>query len=80
LSLFRWRKAIDGKLLIKYLAIIAAWVGEKNLAGEQLALANRPPSAVRYGGLNLVPFWDLLRSKPCFEKNRRVPRAEVIAL
>ena len=47
------KDAVDGKLLIKYFAIIAAWVGEKNLACEQLAIANRPPSAFSYGGLKL---------------------------
>src|SRR5262249_17637791 len=30
------KDAVDGKLLVKYLAIIAAWVGEKDLACEQL--------------------------------------------
>ena len=29
--------------MIKYLAVIAAWVGEKDLALEQLALSARTP-------------------------------------
>ena len=37
--------------MIKYLAMIAAWVGEKDLACEQLAIAVRPPSNVSYGEL-----------------------------
>ena len=34
------------QLMIKYLAMIAAWVGEKDLACEQLAIAVRYPIAV----------------------------------
>ena len=30
--------------MIKYLAMIASWVGDKDLACEQLAVAIRPPS------------------------------------
>jgi TolB-like protein/Tfp pilus assembly protein PilF/predicted Ser/Thr protein kinase len=48
---------------ITYLAMIAAWVGEKDLACEQLAQS--PPN---YGELKLLPFWDPLRGEPCFEK------------
>ena len=62
------KDAVDGKLLIKYFAIIAAWVGEKDLACQQLAIANCPPSAFSYGGLKLYPWWDPLRGQPCFEK------------
>ena len=61
------KDAVDGKLLIKYFAMIAAWVGEKDLACQQLAIANRPPSAFSYGGLKLYPWWDALRGEPCFE-------------
>ncbi len=62
------KDAINGPLMIEYLAIIAAWVGEKDLACEQLAIAIRPPSTVSYGQLKLLPFWDPLRGDPCFEK------------
>jgi len=57
-----------GPTMVKYLAMIAAWVGEKDLACEQLAIAIRPPSTVSYGQLKLLPFWDPLRSDPRFEK------------
>jgi serine/threonine-protein kinase len=60
--------AINGPLMIEYLAMIAAWVGEKNLACEQLAIAIRPPSTISYGQLKLLPFWDPLRNDPFFEK------------
>jgi TolB-like protein/Tfp pilus assembly protein PilF len=62
------KDAIDGKSLVKYLAIIAAWVGEKDFACEQLALLTGPTGAVSYGGLKLAPWWDPLRGEPCFEK------------
>jgi serine/threonine-protein kinase len=57
-----------GKAIVKYLAIIAAWVGDKDLACEQLAIAVHPPSFVSYGNLKLQPFWDPLRGEPCFEE------------
>jgi hypothetical protein len=54
--------------MIAYLAMIAAWVGEKDLACEQLAIAVCSPSTLSYGQLKLLPFWDPLRKDPCFEK------------
>jgi TolB-like protein/Flp pilus assembly protein TadD/predicted Ser/Thr protein kinase len=65
------RDPINGLLMIKYLAMIAAWVGEKDLACEQLATAVRYPNSgldLSYGELKLSPFWDPVRGDPCFEK------------
>jgi serine/threonine-protein kinase len=62
------KDAINGIAMIKYLAMIAAWVGDKDLACEQLAVAIRPPSRLTYGQLKLLPFWDPLRGDPCFER------------
>ena len=62
------KDAINGVAMIKYLAMIAAWVGDKDLACEQLAVAIRPPSRLTYGQLKLLPFWDPLRSDPRFEQ------------
>jgi TolB-like protein/Tfp pilus assembly protein PilF len=65
------KDSVNGLHMIEHLAIIAAWVGEKDLACEQLAKAIRYPmypSAVSYGELKLMPFWDPLRGEPCFEK------------
>jgi serine/threonine-protein kinase len=62
---------INGTLMIEYLAMIAAWVGEKDLACEQLATAVGSPTTgmdLSYGQLKLMPFWDPLRGEPCFEK------------
>jgi serine/threonine-protein kinase len=62
------KDAINGPLMIEYLAMIAAWIGDKDLACEKLAIAVRPPSTVSYGQLKLLPFWDPLRGDPHFEK------------
>jgi serine/threonine protein kinase/tetratricopeptide (TPR) repeat protein len=65
------RESVNGLHMIEYLAMIAAWVGEKDLACEQLAKAIRYPmypSTVSYGELKLMPWWDALRGEPCFEK------------
>jgi TolB-like protein/Tfp pilus assembly protein PilF len=62
------KDSINGLHMIENLAMIAAWVGEKDLACEQLAKAIRYPNAVSYGELKLMPEWDPLRGEPCFEK------------
>jgi TolB-like protein/Tfp pilus assembly protein PilF/predicted Ser/Thr protein kinase len=61
------KDALVGKYLLRYFAVIAAWVGEKDLACEQLAIAVRPPSNVSYGELKLLPWWDALRGDQRFE-------------
>jgi serine/threonine-protein kinase len=58
---------ISGITMVKYFAIIAAWVGDKDLACEKLAIAIPPPSRLTYGELKLLPFWDPLRGDPRFE-------------
>src|SRR6058998_1136332 len=62
------KDALVGQYLVRYFAVIAAWVGEKDLACEQVAIAVRPPSNVRFGELKLMPLWDPLRGDPCFEE------------
>jgi serine/threonine-protein kinase len=62
------KNAIEGPLLIKYLALIYAWTGEKDRAFEQLDKAAKLPSYLSYGQLRLHPIWDPLRSDPRFEK------------
>jgi TolB-like protein/Tfp pilus assembly protein PilF len=62
------KDALVGPTMIKYLAMIAAWIGDKDLACEQLRIAIRPPSTVSYGQLKLLPFWDPLRGDPRFEQ------------
>ena len=62
------KDAISGPLMLEYSAMIAAWVGDKDLACEQLAAAIRFPGPLSYGQLKLLPFWDPLRGDPRFEK------------
>jgi serine/threonine protein kinase/tetratricopeptide (TPR) repeat protein len=62
------KDAVTGSVMIKYLAMTAAWAGDKDLAFEQLTIAVGPPSFVGYGELKLLPWWDPLRGDPRFEK------------
>jgi serine/threonine protein kinase/tetratricopeptide (TPR) repeat protein len=59
---------VEGVRRVANLAMIAAWVGDKDLAFEQLESIIRRPSALSYGGLKLFPWWDPLRDDPRFEK------------
>ena len=69
------RDAIVGRILVRLFAVNAAWVGEKDLACEQLAVVVQPRN-VSYGELKLMPWWDPLRGDPRFEKivNSLAPR------
>jgi serine/threonine-protein kinase len=62
------KEPTDGKRMIVGLARIAAWVGDNDLACEQLAVAIQRPSELSYGQLKLYPWWDPLRGDPRFEK------------
>jgi len=62
------KDSIRGPAMIKYLAMIAGWAGDKDLACEQLVIAVRPPSYIGYGELKLLPWWDPLRGDPRFEQ------------
>jgi serine/threonine protein kinase/Flp pilus assembly protein TadD len=57
-----------GAQLVRYLAIIYAWTGEKDLAFQQLAVVASIPGNLSYGELRLHPYWDPLRGDPRFEK------------
>ncbi len=60
--------SISGSDMLALFAVISAWVGEKDLAFEQLARATRIPGTLSYGQSKLHPFWDPLRDDPRFEK------------
>jgi hypothetical protein len=62
------KDSVTGADMIQYSAIVAAWVGEKDLALEQLAKAAQLPGLLSYGRLKLLPWWDPLRGDPRFEK------------
>jgi serine/threonine-protein kinase len=62
------KDADDGVALAANLAQIYAWVGEKDLAIEQIASVQRIPNYLSYGLLKLHPYWDSIRGDPHFEK------------
>ncbi len=62
------KDSLQGVRRVANLAMIAAWVGDKDLAFEQLESIIRLPSPLSYGGLKLFPWWDPLRGDPRFEK------------
>jgi len=62
------KESINGSLLMQYLAVIYTWVGEKDLAFEQLAATIAIPSQLNYGELQLNPAWDALRGDARFKK------------
>lgn len=62
------RDALAGGDIIYGFAIVCAWIGENDLAFEQLAIATRKPGLLSYGNLKLHPWWDPLRGDPRFEK------------
>ena len=62
------RDAANGPYMIEFYAITCAWVGEKDLALQQLANAIKIPGTLSYGQLRLDPLWDPLRGDPRFDK------------
>jgi serine/threonine-protein kinase len=62
------KDAIDGALLMEYLAAIYAATGKIDKAIEQLATTAKIPGHLNYGDLRLDPVWDPLRADRRFEK------------
>jgi tetratricopeptide (TPR) repeat protein len=65
------KDSINAQRMLGYFGIIAAWVGERELAIDYLQRAVPTPGASQitsYGTLKLLPFWDPLRGDPRFEK------------
>jgi serine/threonine protein kinase/tetratricopeptide (TPR) repeat protein len=62
------KNAIEGATLVRYLAVIYTWTGEKDRAIQLLAETTYlPGSHISYGYLQLHPIWDPLRSDPRFQ-------------
>ena len=62
------KSAIEGATLVRYMAVIYAWTGEKDRAIQRLAETTYlPGSHISYGYLRLHPLWDPLRGDPRFE-------------
>ena len=62
------KDAMTGAEILRNLAIIYAWVGEIDLAIEQLEKLLPLYGPISYGQLRLHPWWDLLREDPRFDK------------
>jgi TolB-like protein/Flp pilus assembly protein TadD len=62
------KDSINGAHIMDSLALIYAWVGEKDLAMDQLSRSVQVPGGAYYGILRLFPQWDPLRGDPRFEK------------
>jgi TolB-like protein/class 3 adenylate cyclase/Flp pilus assembly protein TadD len=62
------KDSINGALIIEFFGVICAWVGEKDLAIEQLRRGIQLPGLLGYGEYKLMPFWDPLRGDPRFER------------
>ncbi|MGE5209160.1 MAG: protein kinase domain-containing protein [Alphaproteobacteria bacterium] len=62
------KNAIEGATLVRYLAVIYAWTGEKDRAIQRLAETTYlPGSHISYGYLRLHPLWRPLQGDPRFE-------------
>jgi TolB-like protein len=62
------KDAVLGAELLRNLAVIHAWTGEKDLALKQLEDLLKIPGPISYGQLHLFPWWDSLREDPRFER------------
>ena len=62
------KDVMTGSELLRNLALIYAWTGEKDLAIDQIAAALKGPGHITYGQLRLHPWWDAIRDDPRFEK------------
>ena len=57
-----------GAELLRNLAIIYGWIGEKESALQQLEGLVKIPVPISYGQLRLHPWWDPLRDHAHFDK------------
>jgi len=62
------KDAMTGAELLRNLAIIYAWTGEKELAIKQLEELLPLYGPISYGQLRLHPWWDPLRDDPRFDR------------
>jgi tetratricopeptide (TPR) repeat protein len=61
------KDSLDGADVLYFYAVIFAWLGEYDLAIEQLETLAKIPAGPSYGDLRLSPFWDPLRGDPRFD-------------
>ena len=62
------KDSLDAADVLYYFAVICAWVGERDLAIEQLQASAKLPAGVSYAEICLDPHWEPLRDDPRFLK------------
>jgi len=62
------KDVMNGVNARRHLAMIYAWVGEKDAALEELSAVTKRPGYLSYGRLKLHPEWDPLRGDPRFDE------------
>jgi len=62
------KDSINGLKMIRYSATMVAWVGDKDLACEQLAIVVHFWDDLSHGSLKLLTLWDPLPSDPRSEQ------------
>lgn len=62
------KDSLDAADVLYFYAVICAWIGQRDLAIEQVETSSKTPGGVTYGDLRLNPFWDPLRDDPRFDK------------
>jgi hypothetical protein len=56
------KDSINGLKMIRYLAMMVAWVGDKDLACEQLAIVVHSRDDLSHGNLKLLTLWEARRA------------------
>ena len=62
------KDSLDAADVLYYFAVICSWVGERDLAIEQLQASAKLPAGVSYADISLDPHWDPIRDDPRFKK------------
>jgi TolB-like protein/Tfp pilus assembly protein PilF len=62
------KNSLHGMVVLTDFCIVCAWIGERDLAFEQLEALAKIPGGPSYGDLRLNPIWDPLRGDARFDK------------
>ena len=62
------KDVFDGPGIAMNLAVVYAWIGEVDLAFEELRPLTKTPFGIFYGQMKGDPYWDPLRKDPRFDK------------
>ena len=70
------KDSVRGPWLVRNLAMVYAWTGERDLAIEQLEIVAKIPGGPTYGELRFDPTWDSLQGRSTLREARCFARAE----